>query len=147
MHSGARSGPKEWKLRIRSALRALRGREIPAKAESETGHVSAPAGDSIDRAIESLAAASTREVQDRGFHFQRRDYYSALNDLPFLAENWDLWHERPSPAGIGWDVDAQLEEVRRVSPYFAELANVPFDPPPGPPSTTGRMTSGVVATP
>lgn len=88
---------------------------------------------SIDQAIETLAAASVQEVQDRGYHFQQRDYYSALNDLSFLTTNWDLWHDRPLPEGIRWDLDAQLDEVRQISPYLSELEDVPQDAPPGPP--------------
>jgi predicted O-methyltransferase YrrM len=87
----------------------------------------------IDQAVEVLAAASVDEIQSRGYHFQRRDYYSALNDLPFLRDNWDVWHDRPLPRGVEWDVDAQLEQVRRISRYFAELADIPMDPPAGSP--------------
>jgi methyltransferase family protein len=92
-----------------------------------------PAEVSIDEAIETLAAASFKEIQDRGYHFQKRDYYSAVNDLAFLADNWDLWHERPLPKDIAWDLDAQIEQVRLVAPHFEELAKVPWDPPAGPP--------------
>jgi hypothetical protein len=88
----------------------------------------------IEQAIDALANTSMRAIQDYGYHFQKRDYYSALNDLPFLSDNSDLWHDRPLPRGIQWDVDAQLDEVRRIAPYLAELENVPMDPPPGPPS-------------
>jgi len=120
-----------WRFRIRAALRALAGRRPPA---TDAGGQVAQTLTTIDQAIETLAAASTREVQDRGYHFQPRDYYSALNDLSFLSDNRDLWHDRPLPQGIAWDIDAQLDEVRRIAPYLAELANVPMDPPPGPPS-------------
>jgi predicted O-methyltransferase YrrM len=72
-------------------------------------------------------------VQDRGYHFQVRDYYSALNDLSFLSANMDLWHGRPLPPGIEWDLDAQLAQVSRLARHFAELADVPWSAPPGPP--------------
>lgn len=118
-----------WRSRFRAALEALSGR-----GSDDAALTSPPRGQqSIDQAIEVLAAASTREVQDRGYHFQPRDYYSALNDLSFLSENPDLWHDRPLPAGVKWDVDAQLEEVRQLAPYLAELDAVPMDPPPGDP--------------
>jgi methyltransferase family protein len=125
MKQAAAQDDSSRRARIRAAWQALRG-----TARADGG---GPTGDPLDQAIEVLATASTREVQDRGYHFQRRDYYSALNDLPFLTENWDLWHNRPAPPGIEWDFDAQLEEVRRIAPYCAELADVPFDPPPGRP--------------
>ena len=111
--------------RFQLALRALRG-ESPARPPDRD--------EAIDRAIDTLASASTREIQDRGYHFQRRDYYSALNDLPFLAENQDLWHDRPLPRGIPWDVDGQLDEARKLAPYLTELDQVPMQPFPGPPT-------------
>jgi hypothetical protein len=111
--------------RIRAAARALRGETaLPEPTTPER---------SLDQAIETLAAASTQEVQARGYHFQKRDYYSALNDLPFLVENPDLWHDRPLPRGIEWDIDAQLDQVRQIAAYLPELENVPMDLPPGPP--------------
>jgi predicted O-methyltransferase YrrM len=135
MSAGAGNGAQAkpgggWRSRVRGALRALRGHE---EEVAPTPAPAPPAECSLDQAIETLAAASIQEVQDRGYHFQRRDYYSALNDISFLNANWDLWHERPLPPGIEWDLDAQLGEVRRVSSYFAELAEVPQDAPPGPP--------------
>jgi hypothetical protein len=116
------------KTRVRAAWQALR--RSPGATPDEGEQQSPP---SLDQAIQVLAAASINEIQERGYHFQQRDFYSALNDLSFLTENWDLWHERPLPAGIAWDLDAQLAEVRRISPYLVELQDVPFDPPPGPP--------------
>jgi predicted O-methyltransferase YrrM len=119
-----------WRSRLRAAVLALRGSAPAAEGKSPS-----PDQDvSIDLAIETLAAAPVREVQDHGYHFQPRDYYSALNDLPFLEENWDLWHERPLPPGIDWDIDAQLDEVRRIAPYLGELQDVPMAAPDGPPA-------------
>lgn len=115
---------RHWPRRIRAALRLLR-------RPAEEGPAAAPG--SVDEAIEILKATPFQEVQQRGYHFQLRDFYSALNDVPFLSENWDLWHDRPSPPGIDWNLDAQLAEVRRIAPYIAELADVPFDPPSGQP--------------
>jgi hypothetical protein len=75
----------------------------------------------IARTIDTLANTSMRAIQDRGYHFQKRDYYSALNDLPFLSDNSDFWHDRPLPRSIEWDVAAELDEVRRIALYLAEL--------------------------
>jgi len=96
------SGKAQRIHRIRAALRALRGRVADTAIDTDTdkGH------DSIDQAIKTLAAASIQEVQDRSYHFQRCDYYSALNDLTFLNDNWDLWHDRSLPQGIKWELDA-----------------------------------------
>lgn len=119
----------ELRSRVLRAAEALRGRRPEAPAEPGA----ARAEYSLDDAVEFLSAAPIQEVQDRGYHFQRRDYYSALNDLSFLRANWDLWHERPMPPGIAWDLDVQLREVKRLSRHFPELADVPDDAPPGPP--------------
>jgi predicted O-methyltransferase YrrM len=121
--------------RLRNALRALRGQEDAAPA-APAPVAADPAPEEIDeigRAIEVLAAASIETVQERGFHFQRRDYYSALNDLPFLRENPDLWHDRPPPPAIPWDLDDQISRVRGFSAYLGELAEVPFEAPEGEP--------------
>lgn len=119
--------------RIRAALRALRSKGSHV-AEPPSGMTTGAEAQRIEQAIEVLGALTPRQIQDLGFHFQRRDFYSALNDLPFLEANRDLWHDRPLPRGVDWDLSAQLAGVRRISPFFAELAEVPFDPPPGPPS-------------
>lgn len=97
----------------------------------------------LSMAIEMLTNASIQEIQERGYHFQKRDYYSALNDLSFLTANWDLWHDRPMPRGVDWDLDAQLNLVRRISQYFPELAEVPMDAPLAHRAITGTTTSGV----
>lgn len=90
--------------------------------------------DAIDRAIDTLASMPIREIQSRGYHLLARDYYCALNDLAFLEENQDLWHDRPLPRGVAWDLDTQLSVVTELSPYLAELEDVPMQAPPGPPS-------------
>lgn len=114
--------------RLATALRALLGRPLPPPAPAPQED-----GDPVGRAIETLRQTPVAEIQRRGFHFQVRDFYSALNDLAFLEENHDLWHERPLPRGINWDLEAQLEVVRRIAPYAHELKDVPQDMPPGPP--------------
>jgi predicted O-methyltransferase YrrM len=111
--------------RFQGAIRVLKGDTAPVLRPTEVD-------DSVDTAIKTLAATPIREIQDRGYHFQLRDYYSGLNDIPFLVEHWDLWHDRPFPQGIDWDLDAQLEQVHQISPYFSELADVPLNAPPGP---------------
>lgn len=128
-NSPGRGSRTEWSARIRAALGALRGNVADEVPDTEV----APASDSIDQAIETLAATPILEVQDRGYHFQQCDFYSALNDLSFLKDNWDLWHKRPLPQGIAWDIDAQLDEVRQIAPFLSELEGVPQDAPPGPP--------------
>jgi hypothetical protein len=87
--------------------------------------------DPIGDAIRLLEKVPSAELQRRGYHFQSRDFYSALNDLEFLATHPDLWKGRPLPSAIRWDLDAQLSLIRRVAHYARELADVPWDAPPG----------------
>jgi predicted O-methyltransferase YrrM len=78
----------------------------------------------IDAAIESLRQVGFARLQTLGWHFQRCDFYSPLNDVAFLRQNRDLWiaHE---PAGIDLDLDRQLAVAREVSRFVEELRDVP----------------------
>ncbi|HVY97092.1 MAG TPA: class I SAM-dependent methyltransferase [Solirubrobacterales bacterium] len=124
--------------RIRAAWNALRGMgDAPAPAAAADDTPSAaeeplPA-DPVAAAIEVLRETPLLEVQRRGFHFQPCDFYSPLNDLEFLDQNRDLWHRRPMPPAVDWDLPGQLETIRRIAPYCEELAAVPDEMPPGPP--------------
>lgn len=88
----------------------------------------------IGAAIDVLKDVPARELQERGFHLQRVDYYSAINDLGFLCENRDLWHDRGLPLGFDSKLDAQLTLVKTIAPYAQELRDVPWDAPIGPPA-------------
>ncbi|HKZ15147.1 MAG TPA: class I SAM-dependent methyltransferase [Solirubrobacterales bacterium] len=116
--------------RASHALRAPRPAEPPAAPEPAAA---APA-DPVDAAIEVLRATPFAEIQARGWHFQKRDFYSPLNDLEFLEANRDLWHDRPMPAGVDWDLEGQLESLRRLAGYVDELADVPQEMPAGAPA-------------
>jgi predicted O-methyltransferase YrrM len=117
--------------RISGAVRALRGQTPPP-----TPVVEQPVAeeDPLGQAIEILRETPILEIQKRGYHFQPCDYYSALNDLQLLSDNHDLWHDRPMPAGIEWDLDGQMDTVKRIAAHAHELADVPQDMAPGPPS-------------
>lgn len=117
-----------------AAVLQATARALPRSSSSPTAHASHDANrDPVAEAIATLEQVSPLALQQRGYHFQRCDYYSALNDLEFLADNPDLWHDRPLPAGVAWNLDAQLELVRRLAPYASELSRVPWDAPAGPP--------------
>jgi hypothetical protein len=85
-------------------------------------------GDPIASAIATLERVPPLELQRLGYHFQRCDFYSALNDLDFLAENKDLWQGRSMPAGIDWGLDRQLALLREIAGYVGELRDVPVEP-------------------
>lgn len=112
-------------------MQALRGQRPPPPAAAPAP--APPAGVSAAEALEVLKRVPPMELQGMGYHLQRADYYSGLNDLWFLSENRDLWHDRPLPPGVEWDLEAQLGEVRKFAPHIAELADVPLEAPPGPP--------------
>jgi predicted O-methyltransferase YrrM len=81
--------------------------------------------DKLDAALKVLQEFDAREIQRRGFHFQRNDYYSPLNDLEFLDANRDLWDKTEDPLDIDWNLDGQLEIARRVGAFVPELRDVP----------------------
>lgn len=81
--------------------------------------------DRLDAALKVLQEFDAREIQRRGFHFQRNDYYSPLNNLEFLDSNRDLWLRPGDPLDIDWNLDGQLETARRVGAYVAELRDIP----------------------
>jgi tetratricopeptide (TPR) repeat protein len=71
-----------------------------------------------------------RRLQKIGFHLQANDYYSPLNDCKFLEENLDLWTKpNPEPVCINWRRAAQLTLAGDLSPFIAELCDVPTQPP------------------
>lgn len=76
-----------------------------------------------------LAEVGFRRLQKIGFHLQRNDYYSPLNDCDFLEANADLWTRPETPADIDWRLDEQLELARAVAGYLPELQTVPVNPP------------------
>jgi predicted O-methyltransferase YrrM len=123
------------KARLAAALRAIRGEPAePHATAPEPEAQASPAPDPVGEAIATLRETPIAEIQRRGFHFQPRDYYSPLNDLLFLEENADLWHDRGMPRGVEWDLEAQLGLLRRLAPLILELEDVPQEMPPGPPS-------------
>jgi hypothetical protein len=70
-----------------------------------------------------------RKLQSLGFHLQRKDYYSSLNDCDFLEANADLWKEPFIPADIDWQVETQLAIAKELTRHLQELRDVPHDPP------------------
>jgi hypothetical protein len=79
----------------------------------------------IDDAIAVLRSVPFEEIQRRGWHFQPNHFYWPLNDVAFLEDNRDLWHDRGLPLGIEWDVDGQVARVEGLDAYRGELADVP----------------------
>lgn len=81
----------------------------------------------LHEAIKRLEQASFLELQRLGYHFQKNDFYSPLNDCDFLTDNPDLWHERPPQAEINWNTKRQLEVAKKVGDFVEELQDVPED--------------------
>jgi hypothetical protein len=48
--------------------------------------------------------------------------------LPFLRRHPELWRKREIPRGVAWDIDGQVELIRRLGGYASELADVPLGP-------------------
>ncbi|MCC5835060.1 MAG: class I SAM-dependent methyltransferase [Opitutales bacterium] len=75
--------------------------------------------------LAKLAEHPIEEIQKAGWHFQRNDYYSPLNDIQFLRDNPDLWGRPLSAAGIEWRLDDQLKVAEKFSRYVEELRDIP----------------------
>jgi hypothetical protein len=116
---------------VRAAARRRRrgreGAEIAAAGEAPSlGPFTAAA---VDDAFALMRSLPFDELQRRGWHVQPNHFYWPLNDVEFLAENRALWHERGAPRGIDWDLDGQIELVRRFAPVLRELDDVPDELP------------------
>jgi predicted O-methyltransferase YrrM len=85
----------------------------------------------LHAAIEILKKASFLDIQKAGYHFQRNDFYSPLNDCEFLMNNKDVWKDRPPASGIDWNIAGQLEVAKKVGQYVEELRDVPENHKPG----------------
>lgn len=93
-----------------------------------------PALPASDDALRSLVEnlflhVGFRKIQQLGFHLQRNDFYSPLNDCDFLQQNPDLWHNQPDPADIDWRIEDQLAFAREIAVFLDELRDVPQTPP------------------
>lgn len=82
-------------------------------------------------ALRVLKRIPFREVQRLGYHFQRNDFYSPLNDCGFLDTNKDLWKSRPPSIAVDWNRDGQLATARMVAQFVTELSDIPDRHPPG----------------
>lgn len=100
---------------------------MPEPPESQRTQGDA-APDPIAGAIDVLRAVPRSELQARGYHFEPLHFYSGVNDLAFLDENRDLWHGRPLPKGVQWDLDAQVALLSRLAGHYHELLDVPAEP-------------------
>jgi hypothetical protein len=115
--------------------RGARAAASPAAPAGEAPVAEAPVGPytsaRVDEAIELLRSIPFDELQRRGWHFQPNHFYWPLNDVDFLRENHDLWHDRGLPRDIAWDLDAQLEVARTIEGFRPELDDVPWVPEEG----------------
>ncbi len=128
-----------WIGGLRGVVR--RGKPAPPApaAEPDGAPVAAPArpelgewtSRQVDEAIEMLRSVPFEELQRRGWHFQPNHFYWPLNDVDFLRENHELWHDRGLPRDIDWDLDRQIDVARTIEGYRHELENVPWTPEEG----------------
>jgi predicted O-methyltransferase YrrM len=115
-------------LRGSRAYRRLWRREAPRAASAPVGtqrEISLP---HVDEALAFLKTVPFQELQRRGWHLQPNHYYWPLNDVAFLREHPELWHDRGLPAGIDWDLDGQVAFARGLSAFYGELADVAARP-------------------
>jgi hypothetical protein len=82
----------------------------------------------IDVAIGLLADMPFEELQERGWSLQPNNWCWPLNDVPFLRRHPELWAHGHVPRGVDWDLEGQVDLIRRLSGYSGELADVPTEP-------------------
>ena len=123
----------------RTRLGRLLGRRRRSESEVRLDHADdgrpkpAPLlGGEIDGALAMLADVPFEELQERGWHVQPKNYIWPLNDVPFLRRNPELWVPAHTPLEIEWDVEGQLDLLRRLSRHADELADVREGPEHGP---------------
>lgn len=92
-----------------------------------SGSDGVPSEAATEEAIALLRRVPPQELQRRGWHLQRADFYSPLNDLPFLEANPDLWKDLDPSAEIEWNHEGQLATARRVAEFVDELRDIPDD--------------------
>jgi hypothetical protein len=105
---------------------------VPRQSPHERPRPGPPLSEAIDRSLALLSGLPFEDLQQRGWHLQRTDRDSPLNDVPFLRRNPDLWVTPRLPASVEWDLDAQEALVRRLARHAPELADV-ADAGPAPP--------------
>jgi hypothetical protein len=82
----------------------------------------------IGAALELVADMPFEELQERGWNVQPNHWCWPLNDVPFLRRHPELWRKSEMPRGVDWDVDGQVDLIRRLAGYAPELADVPLGP-------------------
>ena len=78
----------------------------------------------VDEALAFLRTVPFQELQRRGWHLQPNHYYWPLNDVRFLREHAELWHDRGLPRGIDWDLDGQVAFARELASTYHELEDI-----------------------
>jgi len=113
------------------ATAPTRARVGPQSGVSPRAEPALPGSDeALRNLLENLFVhVGFRKLQQLGFHLQRNDFYSPLNDCDFLQQNYDLWHDQPDPPEIDWRVDDQLAAAREIAPFLEELRDIPQSPP------------------
>jgi predicted O-methyltransferase YrrM len=89
----------------------------------------APTIEELTLALDVLRRADYKTIQGLGYHLQRNDYYSSLNDCAFLNSHRDLWRTVDDPSCIEWRLDHQLEVAREVAGFVDELRDIPKTSP------------------
>jgi Methyltransferase domain len=129
---------KRWRpAAFTASLRALGGRRSGVRP-ADMPAVDPARDREIDDAIEVLRTVPFEELQRRGWHLQPSHYYWPLNDVAFLREHPEVWTGAALPAGVDWDIDAQLRVLEGIAAYAHELDDVRD----GPAATPGEYVWG-----
>jgi hypothetical protein len=82
----------------------------------------------IDASLELLADMPFEELQERGWSVQPNHWCWPLNNVPCLRRHPELWRKQEIPRGVDWDLDGQVELIRRLAGYAPEISEAPLGP-------------------
>jgi predicted O-methyltransferase YrrM len=112
------------RLRNRGAPPPTPAPAAPAQPAATPATLDPLMGRQVDEALAFLETIPFQELQRRGWHLQPNHFYWPLNDVVFLRDHPELWHDRGLPEGVDWDLNGQVEFARGLATYWSELAAI-----------------------
>jgi hypothetical protein len=79
----------------------------------------------VRRIVRKSSFKLFRLMDGIGLHVLPKHYYTPIADYTWLESNKAVWARRTDLSQLEWDVDAQLEWLRRICiPYYPEVAGL-----------------------
>ena len=76
----------------------------------------------VKNLIKKLSFQAFFTLDRIGLHVLPKHYYTPVPDYAWLRKNRDVWQKRANLVGVHWDLDEQLDWLRKVcEPYYHEV--------------------------